>query len=130
LGGVVLGQIYKASEKYSEAIALTEGSLQTDPTSQFMLQISGYAYAMSGRRHEAEETIKRFQEIEKTQYAMSYYVATIYAALGEKDKAFSELEKAFEAHDWDLHRLKVDPAVAPLRDDPRFKDLLHSTRLE
>jgi hypothetical protein len=57
--------------KNIQKIALTEGSLQTDPTNQFMLQISGYAYATSGRRHEAGETIKRFQEIEKTQYAMS-----------------------------------------------------------
>ena len=38
-------------------------------------------------------------------------------------KPFVELEKAFEARDWDLHQLKIDPFMDPLRGDPRFKDL-------
>jgi hypothetical protein len=48
----------------------------------------------------------------------------IHAALGDRDKAFAELEKAFEERDWNLPRLKVDPFMDPLRDDPRFKELL------
>jgi hypothetical protein len=63
----------------------------------------------------------------KTQYVMSYWVATIYAALGDKDKAFAELEKAFADRDWELHRLKVDPLMDPLRDDPRFKEMLKTS---
>ena len=55
---------------------------------------------------------------------MSYYIASIYAALGDKEKAFVELEKAYEQRDWELHRLKVDPLLGALRDDPRFNDLL------
>jgi serine/threonine protein kinase/tetratricopeptide (TPR) repeat protein len=107
----------------AEAIAINERALQTDPTSQLALHSVGYAYAKSGRRHEAEEVIKRFKDIAKTKYVMSYWVASIYAALGDKDKAFAELEKAYAEHDWYLHRLKVDPFMDPLRDDPRFKDL-------
>ena len=37
--------------------------------------------------------ISRFKEIAKKQYAMSCRIASIYAALGEKEKAFAELEK-------------------------------------
>jgi hypothetical protein len=55
---------------------------------------------------------------------MSYWVASISAALGEKHRAFAELEKAFAEDDWDLHRVKVDPFMDPLRDDPRFKGLI------
>ena len=64
--------------------------------------------------------ISRFKEIAKKQYAMSCRIASIYAALGEKEKAFAELEKAFAERDWDLHRLKVDPFMDPLRADPRL----------
>lgn len=55
---------------------------------------------------------------------ISYLVASIYAALGDKDRAFAKLEKAFAERDYNLHRLKVDPLFDPLRDDPRFKDLV------
>jgi hypothetical protein len=55
---------------------------------------------------------------------MNYWVAVLYAALGDKDAAFAELEKAYEAHDWFLQRIKVDPFMDPLRDDPRFNALV------
>jgi hypothetical protein len=48
----------------------------------------------------------------------------IYAALGERDAAFAELEKAYQQRDWFLPHLKNDPAMDSLRDDPRYKDLL------
>ena len=73
--------------------------------------------------------ISRLREIAKTHYVMSSRVATIYGALGETDKAFAELEKAFAEHDWDIHRLKVDPFMDPLRDDPRFAALLKRLNL-
>ena len=46
------------------------------------------------------------------------------AALGEADLAFATLEQAFTARDWHLLRLKVDPFMDGLRQDPRFADLL------
>lgn len=62
-------------------------------------------------------------------WLIRYRVANIYAALGEKDQAFAELEKAYENHDWELFRLKVDPLMDPLRDDPRFKAMLKRLNL-
>ena len=89
------------------------------------LRFAGIAYAKAGRRREAEEIISRYRVIAKTQYVMSYHLALIYAALGEKDKAFAELEKAFEEHDYLLPRIKVEPFLDPLRSDPRFKELVN-----
>ena len=128
-GRFFLGSAYIAKGMYAEAIDLSEESLQTDPTSQLMLQIAGYAYAKSGRRREAEGIISRYKEIAKTQYVSSFDFASIYAALGDRDKAFAELENSFAEHDWALHRLKVDPLMDPLRDDPRFKDMLKRLNL-
>lgn len=71
----------------------------------------------------------RLAHIAKTQYVMSYRVAQIYIALGDKEKAFRELEKAFTEHDWELFRLKVDPFMDPLHDDPRFAGLLKRLNL-
>jgi len=84
----------------------------------------GYAYAKSGQRQKAEAVLKQWKEIKKTKYVANYWVAIVYAALGEKDAAFAELEKAYREHDWFIQRLRVDPYMDPLRDDPRFKDLV------
>ncbi len=66
----------------------------------------------------------KLNEIEKTKIVSHYWEAITYAALGDKDKAFAELEKAYKARDWFLQRLKVDPFLDSLRDDPRFGDLV------
>jgi TolB-like protein len=50
--------------------------------------------------------------------------AWYHVQLGEKDQAFAWLEKAYETHSGGMHQLKVEPAWDPLRDDPRFQDLL------
>jgi tetratricopeptide (TPR) repeat protein len=128
-GRWTLGSVYNANGMYAEAIELSEKSLQSDPTNQVQLGLAGYAYAKSGRRFEAEEVIRKFREIAKTHYASPYWIAVVYVALGDKDKAFAELEKAFEQLDWNLHRLKVDPLMDRLRDDPRFNAMLKRLNL-
>jgi len=52
------------------------------------------------------------------------FVAAIYAQLGDKDQSFAWLEKAYEAHKGSMYLLKVSPNLDPLRDDPRFDELL------
>jgi TolB-like protein/Flp pilus assembly protein TadD len=129
LGRWNLGFVYISQGMYAEAIDLSMKNLQDDPTNQRVLWNLGFAYAKAGRRDKAEEIINRFNELGKTQYIARCRIASIDGALGDKDKAFAELEKAFDARDWDLFRLKVDPLFAPLRDDPRFKSMLKRLNL-
>jgi len=37
--------------------------------------------------------LNQWKELEKTKYVANYWMATVYAALGEKDAAFAELER-------------------------------------
>ena len=54
-----------------------------------------------------------------------YFVATFFAELGEKDKAFAMLNEAIETKDQHITELlKIDPYMNPLRDDPRFQGVL------
>lgn len=115
--------------RYDEAIDLYENKIALDPSTQDLAQILGYAYAKAGRKSEAMEIIRKFDEVAKRQYVEKFSSATIYAALGEKDKAFAELEKSFANRDWGIARLGSDPLLDPLRDDPRFKDLLRRMKL-
>ena len=53
-----------------------------------------------------------------------YTLATAYAELGEKEKAFAALEDVYNVHSNLVGYFKIDPLLNPLRDDPRFKALL------
>jgi tetratricopeptide (TPR) repeat protein len=53
-----------------------------------------------------------------------YFVATFFAELGEKDKAFATLNEAIETKDQHTALMKSDPLMDPLRDDPRFQEVL------
>ncbi len=54
----------------------------------------------------------------------AYQIAQIYAWRGDKDQAFAWLERSFSLHDAGLVRLPFDPALDPLRKDPRFAALV------
>jgi TolB-like protein/Tfp pilus assembly protein PilF len=117
-----LGYTLNAKGLYAETLAMAEKTLQ-EPNFA-MLPHAAFAYAKTDQRDKAEQIITRFKIAEKTRAVPNYWIAVTYGALGEKDKAFAELEIAYRERDWFLPRMKVDPFMDPLRDDPRFEDLL------
>ena len=124
-----LGFALIANGKYDEAIAVGRRVSPDSPFGWMSAVVIGQAYANQGKRSEADQQIALLRELSKTRYVRPYYIASIYAALGDKDKAFMELEKSFAERDCYLGRLRVDPFMDPLRDDPRFKDLMKRMNL-
>jgi TolB-like protein len=116
-----LSHTYNIRGKYDESLAIAEKSLDSEMP---FLSDAAYAYAKTGQREKALVMIERWKEAEKKRYVMNYWVAVAYAALGDKDGAFAELEKAYKNRDWFLQRIKVDPFMDPLRDDPRFDEMV------
>ena len=53
-----------------------------------------------------------------------YEIAFVHVLLGEIDQAFSVLDSVIDNHEQQMTSLKVDPVLAPLRSDLRFKALL------
>ena len=82
------------------------------------------ALARLDRRDEAEEILARLEEESKQHYIRSEVLAMGYAALGNLDRAFELLERAYQTRSAGLIYFNVDPAYAPLRSDPRFADLV------
>ena len=104
--------MYEESLNLSESLSLPKSN-----------NLRGYTYAKLGRRQEALDVISQIKDVEKTRYLINYWAAIIYGALGDKDAAFAELEKAYQARDWFLPRIKTDPFLDSLRGDPRLADL-------
>jgi serine/threonine protein kinase/Tfp pilus assembly protein PilF len=53
-----------------------------------------------------------------------YTMAGFYAETGDKDRAFAALNEAVDKADQFFGFVKIDPFMRPLRDDPRFPELL------
>lgn len=58
-----------------------------------------------------------------------YDLATFHAELGDKDNAFAELNQSIDEHEYFIGFMKVDPFMNPLRDDPRFREVLKKAGL-
>jgi tetratricopeptide (TPR) repeat protein len=124
-----LGFALIANGQYDEAISLSSRIAPDAPFAWLSAVVRGHAYAKQGKWAEAEEQVAMLRELGRTRYIRPYYLAMIYTALGDNDKAFEELERSFEERDCYLGRLSVDPFFDPLRADPRFKDLIKRMNL-
>jgi tetratricopeptide (TPR) repeat protein len=91
-------------------------------------RITGMAMAEFTRGNEAVSR-QLLAKMEKDfAVGLSYQIAQIYAWRGEKDQAFVWLDRCFPLHDGGLVRLPFDPALNPLRKDPRFAALVTKMR--
>jgi TolB-like protein/Tfp pilus assembly protein PilF len=83
-----------------------------------------HAYAVSGRRREALQLLSELTEMSKRRSVSSFALALVHVGLGDKDRAFEWLAKSYNEPSSDLLVLKTDPRMAPLRTDPRYRELL------
>ena len=118
-----VGFAYILKGQYQQAIAFTQ-TPDDSPSRWNSIVVMAHAYAKMGDRSNCERTIGELEEIGKTRYIRRYYIASIYATLGDRDKAFAELDRAFADKDSFLARLVEDPLMDPLRNDPRFTAML------
>jgi hypothetical protein len=80
--------------------------------------------ALAGRSTEARNVYEQVPDWVFSDPTGNYFGAMVLCQLGEKDRAFALLEQAYQGRSSFMSVLKVDPRINPLRDDPRFQDLL------
>jgi hypothetical protein len=73
----------------------------------FALGQLGYIYALEGKRREALEVVEQLQRASATKHAPPRYFAEIYIVLGDKDLAFTWLDKAYEERSPDICCSKI-----------------------
>ena len=88
------------------------------------------ALAVLGRHDEAAAILTRLDEESRHHYVRAEYLAMGYAAVGETDKAFDALERAYQARSAGLIYLHLDPGYEPLHGDPRFGALVQKIGLQ
>jgi tetratricopeptide (TPR) repeat protein len=125
-----------ANSNYLEGIEATVKA-QEVWKKQEMTALRAVAYAKMGQPEKAREALQELQEVQRTgPYLQPYFVARVYAALNDKDKALEYLEKAEQDSSSYLifgdegGGLRTDPAWDNLKDEPRFKELLRKVGLD
>jgi DNA-binding winged helix-turn-helix (wHTH) protein/TolB-like protein/Tfp pilus assembly protein PilF len=84
----------------------------------------GQALAMLGRTDEARAELERIMQLAKARYIPALDIATIHAALADRDAAFQWLQRAFADRSTNIAFLEYDPSFDVLRDDARFAALV------
>lgn len=113
------GMFEEAIATFQRAISVTQG-----PPKTLAMASLGHAYAVSGRKAEAHKILAELQRLSERSYVAATDMALVYAGLGEKDKSFAWLDKAYEERSFSLSQIKVEPRFDALRSDRRFTDLL------
>jgi tetratricopeptide (TPR) repeat protein len=85
------------------------------------------AFHRLGRHDEAADALKILQTDSGDSAAYQY--AQIHAQWGEYQQALDWLRKALDLHDPGVLLMAIDHFVDPLRQDPRFQELLSETGL-
>ena len=132
------GLVLALAQNGDYGTAIFEGEKATKlNASPLLLTGLASAYARAGRRADASRVLRRLEEISRQQgpapawhvggaaspYVCPYEVAGVHAQLGDKDRAFEWLDKAYRSRSC-LYWLRQDPRFDSIRSDPRFQELL------
>jgi TolB-like protein/Tfp pilus assembly protein PilF len=105
------------------------GIAELQKANAILLRPSGLAslvriYARAGKRAEALKTLAQLQDMARKRHVPAYEMAVALAGLGESDRAFEWLDKAYERRDAMMVHVNWDPRFEELRSDPRFPALV------
>ena len=119
-----LGAAYEAKGDLARAVAECKKARETEPSIPWPLAELGHAYALAGRRGDAENVLRELERWSKRSYVPAYNFAEVYIGLGNKEQALAMLEKAYADRSMALTFVTADQEFDSLHSDPRFRDLV------
>ena len=114
---IQLGKYKEALTEFHKTVELTGGEV-------FAAAQLGWAYGVVGKRDEAQKVLDQLESRARKEHVDPLAFAWLNIALGDKETAFSWLERAYDAKSSWLIFLKVHQIYGPLHSDPRYDDLL------
>jgi len=117
------GQMMRAARLTAER---TEKAIARDPSNSTVLAAGANALALLGEKQRARDWIDRALLLDPDNNIMRYNLAcALSARLDDRDGAIDVLARYFEqASATHIRHAEVDPDLDPVRDQPRFKELL------
>jgi TolB-like protein/Tfp pilus assembly protein PilF len=125
----ILARAYRFNGQYAEAVMAAQKALEIDPDRIELLIELAANYRSDGRFAEADKAIGEWKKQVAGRYDAFFTGTNAALFVGNRDQVFTSLEKQYDEHSGSLILLNVEPDYAALRDDPRFKSLVHRLAL-
>jgi TolB-like protein/Tfp pilus assembly protein PilF len=125
-----LGFVLVANNQPNDAIPVLERVLAISDRSPAVLGVLTRAYAHAGRRADALRLVEELKKRKQQGYVPAGAFVNAYLGLGDNEEALAWLKKAYAEDSNIVQWMKVHPFMDSLREDPRFKDLLHRVGLD
>ncbi|HXO93669.1 MAG TPA: tetratricopeptide repeat protein, partial [Candidatus Acidoferrum sp.] len=119
-----LGLAYEQKQLFEDAIDEFRKAISLSQGSPLMKAALGHAYAQAQKTYEANKILDELSELSKHEYVSPLEIAEIYVALGNNEKAFQSLEKAYADRSFHLVTLNVSPHFKALKSNGRFQALV------
>jgi tetratricopeptide (TPR) repeat protein len=120
LGRTFYAQALEHSGRMEEALAQYQTARVICPDSLRLRALEGACLARTGRRRKAALILEALDRARASEYVDAYFLTLLLDALGHRDQALRELERAIDENSAGLYMLDLDPNMDPLRRDPRF----------
>lgn len=119
----IYGQALEHAGQYDEALAQYRIAATISPDLSCLVALEGACLARSGRPRDAMTLLQRLDAMRRSSYVDAYFMAVLLTALGARDQALRELERACDERSVALHTASVDPRMDVLRGHPRFEQI-------
>ena len=123
-----IGVVYAQLGMFEEALAECQKGIILQEESPGALASLGLTYALWGKRKEALWVIETLNKVAEKRYVQPYFIASLYAALGDSEKAMDWLEKASSERAFVIY-LGIDPIFDKYRSHPRYKAIIERLQL-
>jgi tetratricopeptide (TPR) repeat protein len=120
LGRAYYAQALEYSGRIDEALAEYRLAHVIAPDITWVRALEARCLARSGRVTEAENVAEEVVETRLHEYVDAYYFALMLDALGHREDALTEFQRAVDENSATLYMVDVDPKIEPLRSDSRF----------
>jgi DNA-binding winged helix-turn-helix (wHTH) protein len=123
LGRAFCAQALEYAGRTDEALAQYGFARVVYPDIPWLAALEAACLARNGRVHDAARILEDLERRRESEYVDAYYMALLFEALGRREEAFGELERAIEENSAALYILDVDPQMDSLRGQPRFNEM-------
>jgi DNA-binding winged helix-turn-helix (wHTH) protein len=114
------------SGKLDDALAQYRLTSVMCPDLPWLRALEGACLAAMGLARRATPILEGLEQLRQTEYVDAYHMAVFRCALGQRDKAFAELERACAENAAPLFAMMVDPKLDGLRTDRRVAAMFAS----